>query len=776
MEDGRLHYKTFARDFVAGLRRVAGQSADTGDEMLESVEQTLMRMKIFLYMQGPCAITQLATAFREADVENLRSIDYEAFACITTNFFEGGSCHLTDKQIDQVFHLFRQPHGPSRMAYDELFFALKEELSSERRGCVRAAFRRLDKDREGVVDINHMMKSFSANRHPQVSDGSRQPQEVMHEFSETLQNIVAFRRGQRSYPSDLIAWEEFEDYYMFINGCFETDELFCASLTRVWDLDKQKESTSETKHVAAAPAAGCPAKSRADLHHWQTNTLPRTHQDSYASVDLQNVIDRVRGRIRSTGVRGAVELVRNFYVADDDVDDMLDVHEFRRACQQSRLMFAEKEEASLFGACGDGPALREGSRLSLQRFLKLLQGELSPKRLAAIEKAWADVGCDPRDENSVISPAAFKKAYRAEAHPSLRPDAGPTPEDMLAEFLDTFALLAHVRGGCQNGMVSFSDFFAYYEVISSTIDNDAFFELTMRRLWGSLGDELGQRRGLAPNPGVARRTQRGVNYETSTSPMAEPRPPAHSGPSAYSTSSDQQQHRRFVRKEVPIAGGGYDTGPTPTVAGVSPITKSSIVFSGSDSSELGLVVTRLRQNIAKRGIRSWKSLAEKFQQYDNKKNGGIMRMDFERVLKTMGFGLSAEEREALFKGFSIGRRDGAMDYRACIQRLKGWLPEPRQGLVDALFDWLRGDADSVDPQDLKRSFNPQNTPECMLSKKDPRMVAQDFVEAVDFFRSAGRIGREDFYDFFAMISAIHPGEEEFEFWCSVAFGFTRGSQ
>ena len=50
-------------------------------------------------------------------------------------------------------------------------------------------------------------------------------------------------------------------------------------------------------------------------------------------------------------------------------------------------------------------------------------------------------------------------------------------------FLDTFSALAHVRGGCENGMVSFNDFLAYYDVVSSTVENNSLFDLILQRVW-----------------------------------------------------------------------------------------------------------------------------------------------------------------------------------------------------------------------------------------------------------------------------------------------------
>merc|ERR1740121_1558387 len=264
-----------------------------------------------------------------------------------------------------------------------------------------------------------MLSTFNAGRHPQVSDGTRDPEEVMAEFEDTLKDAVAFRRGQQAYPTTLVAWEEFEDYYKFISGCFESDQAFCTVIRRVWDLDKAPDNSIESRNALARPAAG---------------------------------------------IRAAMEVVRNFYTADDDMDELLDVYEFRHACQDSGIVLVASEEAAVLEACGiEAAEGSHGGHIHLQKFLRMLHGPLSRQRYDLIERAFRGVGGDPESEDGV-NPAALKQSFTPEGHP-LVVKREMDPGILLAEFLDTFSLLAHIRGGCQNGTVGFSDFLAYYDLV-----------------------------------------------------------------------------------------------------------------------------------------------------------------------------------------------------------------------------------------------------------------------------------------------------------------------
>jgi len=677
------------------------------------------------------------------------------------HFSSDSGCPVHEEQAAAVFSLFEQPYSPGEISYDEFLQVLKDDaMNQERREVIRMAFRHMDTNSEGLVDIGTMLATYNANRHPQVSDGTRDPEEVHAEFEQTLQEAVSFRRGQQAYPTTLVAWEEFEDYYKFISGCFESDQVFCTVLRRVWDLDKAPDKSIEGRDGLARPAAGIRAKARAGLHHWQSNTLPqnRTHcpVDDYVKAD--DVLLHVRQKIADKGIRAAVEVVQNFYAADDDMDELLDTYEFRRACKESGIVLVASEEAAVLDACGVESAAQ--GCVHLQKLLRMLHGPLNRQRFELIERAFRGVGGDPESEDSGINPATLKQQFTPEGHP-LVVKREMDPGIFLAEFLDTFSLLAHIRGGCQNGTVSFSDFLAYYDLVSSTIENDSYFDLLMHRLWPVGGEEeRADKRWAAPV------------YDPSANPTARNRPPAHHGPTAYSNQLDEtsqfpETHRRFSRTAHGDGAQSSDQRP----AAYSAITKSSIVFNEAETGELGGVLRRLRDALSRRGIKGWLMLSERAEQLDSRRNGGILRLDWQRLQRSLGLGLAPEEQEALFKGFVNGRRDGAMDWPLCLQSLRaGLLSDRRQGMVDRLFEDLADDGARVPPHVLQQAFDAKSVPSCFVGRRDPATERRDFCDAVDHFSKGIDLDSQAFSDFFSMISSCYKEEDEFRLMTSTAFG------
>ena len=135
----------------------------------------------------------------------------------------------------------------------------------------------------------------------------------------------------------------------------------------------------------ARPAAGVPAKSRVGLHHWQASTLPSTvtHHNVDTCINVEHVLHRVRRQIAQNGLKSALNVVENFCAVDDDMDDLVDVYEFREACRRSNFTLRDAEEVAIFEECNTDESLgsaQEGGKINVQQFLKLLQGPMDELR------------------------------------------------------------------------------------------------------------------------------------------------------------------------------------------------------------------------------------------------------------------------------------------------------------------------------------------------------------------------------------------------------------
>merc|ERR1719326_299517 len=79
--------------------------------------------------------------------------------------------------------------------------------------------------------------------------------------------------------------------------------------------------------------------------------------------------------------------------------------------------------------------------------------------------------------DGIIDPEDVIDTYDASKHPDVL--AGKkTSDEVLREFLDTFDV-----GGEKDGKVTRNEFMNYYANVSSSIDDDDYFELMIRNAW-----------------------------------------------------------------------------------------------------------------------------------------------------------------------------------------------------------------------------------------------------------------------------------------------------
>jgi len=64
-------------------------------------------------------------------------------------------------------------------------------MNSFRRGLCEKAFRIMDKDRSGVLDINDIKGVYNAKSHPDVKAGKKTEEEVLGEFLDTFETHYA---------------------------------------------------------------------------------------------------------------------------------------------------------------------------------------------------------------------------------------------------------------------------------------------------------------------------------------------------------------------------------------------------------------------------------------------------------------------------------------------------------------------------------------------------------------------------------------------------------
>jgi len=127
---------------------------------------------------------------------------------------------------------------------------------------------------------------------------------------------------------------------------------------------------------------------------------------------------------------------------------------------------------------------RDGS-INYDEFLRIIRGDLTPLRLALVNKAFTKLD---RDNSGIVDINDIRGVYNGTKHPDVV--SGKKTEDMvLNEFLETFELHHNLHNGSRaNGQVTLAEFVEYYTNVSSSVDNDEYFALVMNNSWNLTGD------------------------------------------------------------------------------------------------------------------------------------------------------------------------------------------------------------------------------------------------------------------------------------------------
>ncbi|SPP87964.1 calcyphosin-like protein isoform X2 [Drosophila guanche] len=195
-----------------------------------------------------------------------------------------------------------------------------------------------------------------------------------------------------------------------------------------------------------------------------------------AKRELANGLDKdpiykLRLQCFSRGATGILGLSRAFRVMDDDGSQTLSPEEFKKGISDVGLDVTDSEVAEMFArfdADGSG-------NINMTEFLDKLRPPMNESRLNIIEKAFDKMDVN---EDGQITESDLTNLYSVKDHPKYL-SGEMTKSEILREFLKNF------EAGAPNpdGVVTKEEFINYYSTISASIDNDAYFDLVMRRAY-----------------------------------------------------------------------------------------------------------------------------------------------------------------------------------------------------------------------------------------------------------------------------------------------------
>lgn len=168
--------------------------------------------------------------------------------------------------------------------------------------------------------------------------------------------------------------------------------------------------------------------------------------------------------------------------------------EFRKASNDFRMDLSDREISEAFATID-----RDGSgEIDYDEFLRAVRGPMNEFRVNLVQQAFKKLD---RDGSGVVDIDDIRGVYSAKSHPDVR--AGKkSEEDVLCDFLETFEMHHNISDkALMDHKVTYEEFLEYYNNVSSSIDNDAYFETMISAAWQLYGAPVSKDAWAGQYPG-----------------------------------------------------------------------------------------------------------------------------------------------------------------------------------------------------------------------------------------------------------------------------------
>lgn len=89
--------------------------------------------------------------------------------------------NLNPSEFERIFKYFDK-NNDGKISYDEFLVGLRGDLNANRRELVALAFNKLDKTKNGVVNIEDLVSTYSVEFHPKFKSGEMSKTDILNEF------------------------------------------------------------------------------------------------------------------------------------------------------------------------------------------------------------------------------------------------------------------------------------------------------------------------------------------------------------------------------------------------------------------------------------------------------------------------------------------------------------------------------------------------------------------------------------------------------------------
>ena len=709
------------------------------------------------------------------------------------------SIPLTDSEVRILFDYFNTTGKEIYTIDYEVFLrGVRPTLNQRRTRLVQIAFQKFDKKGDGFIDAKTIMMGYDASKHPDVLNRERTEHDIIHEFLETF-DVGGEKDGK-------VSRNEFVNYYENVSACIDDDDYFEIMMNNVWGINGSHEGprvqinlsqpvsisglrvleTKDPKHGGvSAPLGVLPG----------TNAFPKTSislrqqrnkgKVSEEPVHIQVIMNKLKAELSIRGINGFVGMQRKLRAlnndgSNDDGSNVVNLAEFKKAIREFTGAINDADIRMLF----DYFDAENIGIINIEDFITSFREPLSKQRKLVVDLAFSKLD---KSNIGILDATTIATVFDASAHPEVM-SGKKSANIVFNEFLETFDV-----GETIEGKVTQQEFENYYSYVSSTIDDDSYFEIMLRNIWG-----IGSKAFTAdPYRPIAVNINRLRSQELNVSSIDFAETGLVGDPVPHSKTLGQQ-----IRPHTE-----YGSVPPPSVAGISarsapsdifhirPEPKNAEVGSGSSLRDSYLSTVRKDRGRVGKGLSSsageylppadyglsnvisqlknemrrfpdgsgYIGLQRKFRMTSGHGSRIIQLGVFKLVLKDFGINLSDVCMRQIFQ--YIDRDEtGSIDFQEFIGAIRDPLNSRRKQLVDLVFNTLdKKGAGIIDADIISSSFDASSHPDALSGKKSQHQIFKEFQENFDVGETIeAKVTQHEFQNFYTNLSTSIDDDDYFE--------------
>ena len=422
--------------------------------------------------RGIVVVMNFVNQLRQYDRRGNKEISLNDFIEIINN----AKVIMSEDEITDLYNDFADKQT-SLMNYDIFLKHLLGDLNPRRKYIVNEAFKKLDSEKCGVVDLADIKSFFNSKNCPLVRAAVMSEEAFFNGFMETFQthhNIF------RSAKIKKVNFAEFEEYYKYVSITIDDDYLFEETVISSWKLSKSPMAHAgpkdNVKEIIANPELEKPNNEEVKKSNFKTSKRCFPQKNKIVPYGVDDKATDYSNQLHPKGELNGKKLSKN--------DDCLSYFKKKVAARGIRGIMSLRRTFMLFDETKNNKLKRKEFHKFLEDYrfnIHALIGKMNDFRTQIVENAFEKLD---KEKKGSVPYDEIRESYNPDKHPEVL-NGKRTKQEILARFIDFFEYHFNLlNSNKKSDSATLEDFLDFYNYISILIDNDKYFENMMTRVWG----------------------------------------------------------------------------------------------------------------------------------------------------------------------------------------------------------------------------------------------------------------------------------------------------